>query len=139
MCGIREWSLELDAPSVDTTAVGEKFGESVKSLVTGGGNIDFFVERQCLEEEKADNMLIMQLLLMTEKGSKASAEFYLIQRDKKKQGCAAAECGDLPGDLYYAADILVTRNAVNMRPTQLVAMTGSFITTGTIRLLTTHD
>ena len=29
MCEIREWSLELDAPAVDTTGVGEKFGESV--------------------------------------------------------------------------------------------------------------
>ena len=139
MCGIREWSLELDAPSVDTTAVGEKFGESVKSLVTGGGNIDFFVERQCLPEGVGDNMLIMQLLLMTEKGSKASAEFYLIQRDEDKQGPSPGKCGDLPGDLYYATDILVTRNAVNMRPTQLVAMTGAFVTTGAIRLLTTHD
>ena len=139
MCGIREWSLELDAPSVDTTSVGEKFGESVKSLVTGGGNIDFFVERNCIADDKGDSMMLMQLLLMTEKGSKASAEFYLIQRDEDGKGCSSGGCGALPGDLYYATDIMVTRNAVNMRPTQLVAMTGSFVTTGAIRLLTTHD
>ena len=68
MCAIREWSLELDAPSVDTTSVGEKFGEAVKSLVTGGGSIDFFVDRTCLDEEQGDGLMIMQLLLMTEKG-----------------------------------------------------------------------
>ena len=46
MCDVKEWSLELDAPSVDTTGVGEKF-EAVKSLVTGGGSADFFIDRSC--------------------------------------------------------------------------------------------
>ena len=140
ICGIKEWTLELDAPSVDTTAVGEKFGEAVKSLVTGGGSIDFFVERQCLDDDsKNDGLMIMQLLLMTERGSKAHAEFYLISRGESGRGCGTMQCGDLPGDLYYSTDILVTRNALNMRPTELVAMTGNFVTTGEIRLLTTHD
>ena len=143
MCGIREWSLELDAPSVDTTSVGEKFGEAVKSLVTGGGSIDFFVEKQCCDDEISDGLTIMQLLLMTEKGSKASAEFYLISRSADGTACdtrtTCGDCGDLPGSLYYSTDILVTRNAVNMRPTELVAMTGNFVTTGEIRLLSTPD
>lgn len=143
VCGVREWSLELDAPSVDTTSVGEKFGEAVKSLVTGGGSLDFFVDKQCCEDGVADSLLIMQLLLMTERGSKAHAEFYLVDRDRNGNGCAPAqkcsssECGDLPGDLYYTTDILITRNAVNMRPTDLVAMTGNFVTTGEIRLVST--
>jgi hypothetical protein len=143
MCGIKEWTLELDAPSVDTTAVGEKFGEAVKSLVTGGGSIDFFVEKQCCEEEIGDGLLIMQLLLMTEKGSKAHAEFYLIDRGASDTACdtrtTCGDCGDLPGSLYYSTDILVTRNAINMRPTDLVAMTGNFVTTGEIKLLATPD
>jgi hypothetical protein len=144
MCGIREWSLELDAPSVDTTSVGEKFGEAVKSLVTGGGSIDFFVEKQCCDDDRiSDGLLIMQLLLMTEKGSKAHAEFYLIDRGAPSKNCDTVQkcggCGDLPGDLYYSTDILVTRNAVNMRPTDLVAMTGNFVTTGEIKLLATPD
>ena len=33
ICDLREWTLELSAPSVDTTAISEKFGEAVKSLV----------------------------------------------------------------------------------------------------------
>ena len=136
MCGVKEWSLELDAPAVDVTSVGEKFGQNVKSLVTGGGSIDFFVDRKCRKEETGDSQLIMQLLLMTEKGCKAEAQFYLISRDEKAQGCSQSSCGDLPGDMFYSTDILVTRNAVNMRPKELVAMSAAFVTTGEIKLLT---
>ena len=139
MCGIREWTLELDAPSVDTTSVGEKFGEAVKSLVTGGGSVDFFVDKTCCDDETGDSFVLMQLLLMTENGSKAHAEFYLVDRTGDGAGCdsgdSCGDCGALPGSLYYSTDILVTRNAINMRPTDLVAMTGNFVTTGEIKLL----
>ena len=49
LCGIREYSLTLDAPSIDTTIVGEKFGEAVKSLVSGGGSFEFFIDRNCID------------------------------------------------------------------------------------------
>ena len=139
LCGVREWTLELDAPSVDTTSVGEKFGEAVKSLVTGGGSVDFFIEKQCLPDGRADSLTLMQLLLMTQSGAEADAEFYLLERDGDGDGCGTKECGDLPGDLYYKTSILITRNAMNMRPTELVAGTANFVTTGEIRLATTPD
>ena len=59
LCDMREWSLELDAPSVDTTSVGEKFGESVKSLVSGGGTIEFFIDKVCREEGQNDGLMLM--------------------------------------------------------------------------------
>jgi hypothetical protein len=37
--------------------------------------------------------------------------------------------------LYYEADILVTQTAVNLRPTEMVAGTAQFVTTGEIRLV----
>ena len=40
VCDLREWSIQLDAPSVDTTSVSEKFGEAVKSFVSGGGSTE---------------------------------------------------------------------------------------------------
>ena len=134
LCEVREWSLELDAPSVDTTGVGEKFGEAVKSLVTGGGSADFFIDRTCFENEDQDNGLyLMQLLLMTQmEGCKAHARFFMI--DERNQDCRASTCGSLGGALWYETDILVTRNAVNLRPTDLVAGTANFVTTGEIRL-----
>ena len=134
LCEIREWSLELDAPAVDTTGVGEKFGESVKSLVTGGGSADFFIDRKCMDDEKDNGLYLMQLLLMTQmEGCKAKAKFFMISRPYKEDDCAPT-CASAPGSLWYETEILVTRNAVNLRPTQLVAGTAQFVTVGEIRL-----
>ena len=134
LCEVREWSLELDAPSVDTTGVGEKFGESVKSLVTGGGSVDFFIDRKCLADDRDSGMYLMQLLLMTQmEGCKANAKFFMIDRPYDPDNCEAS-CTGAPGGLWYETQILVTRNAVNLRPTQLVAGTAQFITTGEIKL-----
>ena len=94
LCEVREWSLELDAPSVDTTGVGEKFGEAVKSLVTGGGSADFFIDRTCFDEDEEDNgLMLMQLLLMTQMdGCKAHAKFVMIDQGTN---CSSTRCGEL--------------------------------------------
>lgn len=135
LCEIREWALELDAPSVDTTGVGEKFGEAVKSLVTGGGSADFFIDRTCYDDGKDNGMYLMQLLFMTQMdGCKAQARFYLMSESFDAENCGPGCGGTLPGSLWYEADILVTRNAINLRPTEMVAGTATFITTGEIRL-----
>ena len=69
LCGIREYSLTLDAPSIDTTIVGEKFGEAVKSLVSGGGSFEFFIDRTCLGDDTEDaSWMMMNLLFNTEGG-----------------------------------------------------------------------
>ena len=73
LCEIREWTLELEAPAVDTTAVAEKFGNSVKSLVNGGGSTEFFIDRKCRDEGHGDGLDLLKLLMMTEKGCKAEA------------------------------------------------------------------
>lgn len=131
ICDLREWSLELSAPSVDTTAISEKFGEAVKSLVTGGGSTEFLIDRKCYGDERDNGLTLMRLLLMTEKGCKASAKFYLVDRGNE----AKASSDQLPGDLYYSTELLVTASAVNVRPTEIVAGTANFVTTGEIRLL----
>ena len=45
ICQMRSWSLETNGEAVDTTCLGSKWGENVKSLVTGGGTVDFMVDR----------------------------------------------------------------------------------------------
>ena len=124
---LREWSVELSSENVNVTAVGQKFGETVKSVVTGGGSFDFIVERR-IEEYKYDTTSLLQLLLLTEKGAKAEAEFYMIT-------ARTNTCGQLaPGDLYYKCDILVTNTAVNTRATDVIVGTAQFVTTGPIEL-----
>jgi hypothetical protein len=125
--GIREWSLDLEAASVSTTSVGQKFGESVKSIVTGGGSFDFIVERTTSENQN-DSTTLMRLLLMTEKGSKAEAEFYMIDKRDEK-------CGELAsGDLYYESNILVTSIAISTRVDDVIVGTAQFVTTGAVEL-----
>ena len=132
LCGIQDYELEFDAPNIETTAVGEKFGESVKSLVNGGGSCNFFIDRECLADGVNNSTELMQLLLMTEKGCKADAEFYLLSNPGN---CPQAICGPIPGSLYYKASILVTQVAINVRPKEILAGTCQWVTTGEIKLL----
>jgi hypothetical protein len=124
---LREWNIELDAENVSTTAVGQKFGESVKSVVSGGGSFDFFIERRT-DEDRYDSTALMQLLLLTEKGARAEAEFFMIT-DRVDTSRKLA-----PGDLYYKCDILVTNTAINTRASDAIVGTARFVTTGPIEL-----
>ena len=126
---LEEWSIELDAASINTTAVGDKFGETVKSIVTGGGSFDFYVDRQS-NENAYDTTSLMQLLLLTEKGCKAQAQFYMIfGREEFNERPER-----IPGDLFYECEILITNIAVNTRADELIVGTANFVTTGPIQL-----
>ena len=124
---LREWSLNLTAPEVDTTGVGEKFGDAVKSIVSGGGSLDFIVERN-EELDSQDSTALLNLLLMTEKGCKADAEFWMIQNRIGEGGTL------LPGDLYYETQLMVTSIAINTRPDEIIAGSLNFVTVGEIAL-----
>ena len=131
VCDLREWSVELSAPAVDTACVAEKWGNAVKSLVTGGGSTDFLIDRTCLDDNQENSIALMKLLLMTEKGCKAEAQFWMVNRGTE----CGVDCDLINGSLYYEADVLITQTAVNVRPTEIVAGTAQFVTTGAIRLL----
>jgi hypothetical protein len=121
---ITNWSLQLTAGEIDTTAVGEKFGDAVKSVVTGGGTMDFIVER---EENIRDSTDLMRLLLMTENGCECDAEFWMIDNR-----AAAGEL--LPGGLYYSTSILITANAINTRVDEIITGSANFVTVKTVSL-----
>jgi len=126
---VEEWSVELDAAGINTTAVGDKFGENVKSIVSGGGSFDFYIDRQS-SEGNYDATSLLQLLLLTEKGCKANAQFYMIfDRDDSVERPEL-----LPGDLFYECDILITTSAVNTRADALIVGTANFVTTGPIEI-----
>ena len=126
---IAEWSIELDAAGINTTAVGDKFGENVKSIVSGGGTFDFDIDRKA-SSDSYDATALMQLLPLTEKGCKAEAEFYMIYGREE----SGSRPDLLPGDLFYECDILITNSAVNTRAGQIIVGTANFVTTGPIEL-----
>jgi hypothetical protein len=123
---LQSWTLNLTANEVDATAVGEKFGDAVKSIVTGGGSLDFYVDREYIQSQ-TDTTTLMRLLLLTEKGCKARAEFWMIS-DRPESGTL------LPGDLYYQTEFLVTSTAINTRATEIIAGSLNFVTVGEIAL-----
>lgn len=48
-CDLESWSLSLDAQVLDTTGIGDKFFDGVKSTIKGGGTFDFIVERETID------------------------------------------------------------------------------------------
>lgn len=132
MCNLQEWSLELDSSAIDTTQVGEKFGENIKSVVTGGGKFDFLVGEAgqgSTDDRAVDPSYLMQLLMMSDRGAKAEAEFWLMQR-KQGSGCSVLA----QGGLYYKTTLLITNIAVNVRATDVIVGSASFVTSGEISL-----
>lgn len=124
VCNLRSWTFETDAAAVDATPVGTKFGEAVKSLVTGGGTLDFMVDRR---DQGWNALSTMRLALLTQKGSKGYAEFFLTQDDSD-------ECGLNGMAIYYAADVLLTSCSLSVRIEEALAGSAAFSTTGAIRL-----
>lgn len=124
---LQGWSINLTAGEVDTTSVGDKFGEAVKSIVNGGGSFDFLVDRRDFADND-DSTKLMQLLLLTQKGCKSEAEFWMIINGENHDG------NILPGGLYYETDILITSCAINVRSDEVVAGSANFVTVGEIAL-----
>jgi hypothetical protein len=136
LCGIREYSLTLDAPSIDTTIVGAKFGEAVKSLVSGGGSFEFFIDRTCLSDDAEDSSWMMMKLLFDTEGGCTGTPIETEAWFTVMEGNGCNDCfPPIGGSLYYRANILITQTAVNVRPTELVVGTAQFITTGPIKLM----
>ena len=134
ICELRNWSLEISAPAVDTTGVGEKWGNSIKSIVSGGGTMEYFIDRNCLADCQMEPLDLMQLVTLTEEGCRAKARFTMVRKNLDDP-CNELCLIDFPGHVYYEMDVLMTGNAVNVRPSEMVVGSASFVTTDEIKLL----
>jgi hypothetical protein len=128
---LSEWSLSLTSQEVDTTALGERYGESIKALITGGGTLDFIVTRRSGTDRsgapRPDSTQLMRLLLMAERGCTADAQFWMIDDQP--------DVGELlPGDLFYDTRMMITSMAINTRATDYIAGSVNFVTVGQIDL-----
>lgn len=52
-CGLTRWTLNLDAQELDTTSLGDRFFDGVKSIIKGGGTFDFLVDRETYDPKNA--------------------------------------------------------------------------------------
>jgi hypothetical protein len=131
VASLTDWTLNLQAAEVNTSSLGDRFGENVKALVTGGGAINFLLDYPTTPDQYSP-ITLLRLMLMVEKGCKASAQFHLIEDEDEK----GAALNKKPG-LYYSGELLLTASALNMRADDLIAGTADFVTTGPLVLRTT--
>jgi hypothetical protein len=52
-CSLKNWNLSIDAQELDTTGLGDKFFDGVKSTIKGGGKFDFIVERETFDPKNS--------------------------------------------------------------------------------------
>tara|TARA_E500000318_G_scaffold84929_2_gene80799 strand:- start:3016 stop:4137 length:1122 start_codon:yes stop_codon:yes gene_type:complete len=125
-CGLQEWALSIDAANLDTTAIGDTFGENVKALVRGAGTLQFIVDHRDQANE-LDAMTLLRLVLLTENQCNTNAKFYLY-KNRNEVGT------QINGSAYYQCDVLLTNTRVNTRATDLIAGTADFVATSEIKL-----
>ena len=130
---VEDWSLELDAADIDTTALGERFGESTRARVTGGGTLNYFVNRSQSSLEEIDATGLARLLITLEQGSTAEAIFNVTHRRENANWQPGYQ--RLPtANLSYKAPILLVSTVTNTAADDVIRGSARFVTVGRIRL-----
>lgn len=130
---MEDWSLELDAADLDTTGIGERFGEATRARVTGGGQLNFFINRHQSTTE-TDAMFLARLLITLEQGSTAEAVFHVTHK-------ASTSVPYQPGyrrlpsaNVAYKSSLLLTNCVTNTAADDVIRGSARFVTVGRIRL-----
>ena len=125
-CDLEEWILSIDASNLDVTAIGETFGENIKSLVRGAGSLQFQVENRYSSNQE-NSLSLLRLVLLTQNQCNTKARFY-IYKDR------SVNSPKIDGSVYYECDILLSSTRLNTRVTEVIAGTADFVATSEIKL-----
>ena len=125
-CELEEWALDIDATSLDMTAIGETFGEQTKALVRGAGSLQFVIDHKVQAGEQ-DGMTLLRLVLLTQNSCKSSAKFHLY-RNRTPIGPQVGTTA------YYDCDLLLTNSRISVRAGDLITGSTDFVVTGEIGL-----
>lgn len=127
-----DWSLELSAEDIDITSMGERFSESTRALVTGGGQLNFFVNRHQREGE-IDATYLARLLILLEQGSTAEAIFNVTKA--RVEATNRTNDRRLPtADVSYKAKLLLTSSVTDTAADDVIRGSARFVTVGRTRL-----
>jgi hypothetical protein len=121
---LKQWILSIDAENLDTTAIGQTFGENVKALVRGAGSIDFMAEHRAVAGEQ-DTLALLRLVLLLQNQCNTKARFYLF---KNRSG----QSPQIDGSVYYECEILLTNTNLNAQVGDLLTGTADFVATSEI-------
>ena len=117
-CGLQKWALSVDAANLDSTAIGEVFGEHVKSLVRGAGSLELLIDHR-QESGEVDPMTILRLTLLTQNQCNSNAKFYLYKNRNETTS-------QIKGSAYYQCDLLLTNTRINVQANDLITGTADF-------------
>lgn len=119
LVGCREWTLQTDPTVLDTTAIGEDFGDSVKDVVRGSGSFNGFIPVSNPEPGNFDARGFIRLMLMTETGAKARVR--LRVQDQRSSGCEKEDA------VWIEADILLGPGEISTSVDEAVNYSSQFI------------
>jgi hypothetical protein len=126
-CDLTDWVFEADATQLDQDAIGQAFGESAKGMLRGAGSFNGEIDHS-LVTGKQSGLGMLRLMMLTEQGSKARAQFQLL--DQRSASLPLVK--DL---VFYETDIMLGKTSVNTSATDVIRMSAQFIATGRIRLV----
>jgi hypothetical protein len=119
LVGCRSWSLQTDPTILDTTAIGEDFGDSVKDVVRGSGSFNGFIPTGPTGSGTIDGKGFIRLMLMTETGSKAKARFKI--QDQSMFHCEGEET------VWIECDILLGQGEISTTVDEPVSYSSQFV------------
>lgn len=128
-----DWSLELDSQAIDTTGLGERFGDNTRALVTGGGQLNFFINRHEYAQE-IDATFIARLLTVLEQGSKAEAKFKVAIASSAPRRQKLSDKRLPMTNVSYKASLLLTNTVTDVSAEDVIRGSARFVTVGRIRL-----
>lgn len=123
---LQKWVLSLDAANLDTTAIGETFGENIKSLVRGAGSIDFMADHRSTAGEQ-DTLALLRLVMLIQNQCNTKARFYLYKNRNEADP-------QIDGSVYYECEILLTNSNLNTTAGDITTGTADFVATSEIAL-----
>lgn len=131
---LRKWSLSTSPKLIDTTALGDEWGSSAPTLLTGSGNFDFLV-RCYADTGKQDATDLLRLTLLTERSAAADVKLYI--KNSSSEGiepCGAVTRTNLISTLYYSASIILSQSVIDVSSDAIITGSANFVATGPIRL-----
>lgn len=115
----KEWALQTDPTVLDSTAIGEDFGDSVKDVVRGSGSFNSFVSSSVSGTNVFDSKSFIRLMLMTETGSKARARFRI--QEQARNGCKMED------SVWIECDILLGPGEISVSVDNAVSYSSQFV------------
>lgn len=133
VAGLEEWTLNLTAQEIETSGLGQQFGDATRAIVTGAGDLNFIFSPE-EEEGRMNAGYLARLLLILQQGCKAEASFTVFPSDD----CLPGEPDpgmNYSSDLSYRTDLIFTSVAVSTRFDDVVRGSASFVTVGRVKLV----